>query len=170
MKVFKVVLYPVVVALLFAITISSCKTSSKSAQTDKQLSDSDSLFVSLDRSPCFGSCPTYTVNIYQSGYAIYKGKNAVSRLGTYEARFTRDQLKLFSEAAMDYRVDTLQSEYVDPFIADFPATYSSINLKGKQHTFKVSTDAPPESLTSFEAALERLIELPQWKKISDKAE
>ena len=95
---------------------------------------------------------------------------AVARIGTYEAQFTKEQMRMFTKAAMDNRVDTLQSEYINPYIADFPATYSSIVLKGKRHNFHISTDTPPEPLTDFETIVDRLLELGQWKKISDKSE
>ncbi len=148
-----------------------CKSRSKSATTSTQTTaDSDSLYLMLDQSPCFGMCPTFVVNIYKSGYALYIGKMSVDRIGTYEARFTKDQIKLFDQAVMDNRVDTLQSEYVNPYIADFPASYSSVVINGKRHTFHVSTDTPPESLAEFHKSITRLIELAQWKKISDKTE
>ena len=155
-----------VISLLLILFVC-CKTRNKSADTTAQTTDADSLFVSLDRSPCFGMCPTFTVNIFKSGYAIYKGKMEVPRIGTDEARFTKEQLKYFDAAAKDYRVDTLQSEYINRFIADYPASYSSIVIKGKRHTFHVSTDTPPENLAQFETTVERLIELAQWRKISD---
>ena len=154
---------------LIMILFVCCKTTSKSVEAENQNS-ADSLFVMLNQEPCFGTCPTFLVNVYKSGYAIYKGKKGVDRIGTYEAYFSKDQLKFFGEAAMDYRVDTLQSEYVNPYIADFPASYSSIVIKGKCHSFHISTDTPPPSLADFQETLKRLIELPEWKKISDKTE
>ena len=92
---------------LTLIIFIACKTRSKTSETPSQnrSNDLDSLFVSIDRSPCFGMCPTYLVNIYKSGYAIYKGKMAVARIGTYEAHFLKEQLKLFSNAAIENRVD-----------------------------------------------------------------
>ncbi len=166
----KIYFLPLLISLTFLL-FDGCKTRNKSASTSVQTAtDTDSLYLMLDQSPCFGMCPTFVVNIYKSGYAVYKGKMAVDRIGTYEARFTKDQIKLFDQAAMGNRVDTLQSEYVNPYIADFPASYSSIVINGKRHTFHVSTDTPPESLAEFHKIVTRLIELPQWKKISDKTE
>ena len=154
------------------ITLSSCKTRTAKVETVSEFSagDSDSVFVSLDHFPCFGMCPTFQFFLYGSGYALYKGKMEVKRIGTYEAHFTNEQMRMFSKVAIDNRVDTLQSEYVNPYIADFPATYSSVVIKGKRHSFHLSSEAPPEALTDFNTMVERLLELGQWKKISDKTE
>lgn len=160
-------------SLLFSITVLffvCCKTRSKSEAVINNSSDSDSLYLSLDKTPCFGRCPTYIVNIYKSGYAIYKGKLSVDRIGTYEARFTKDQLKMFEQAAIENRVDTLRSDYINPQIMDFPTTFTSVVMKGERHSFKLCTDEPPESLVEFNTTVERLIELGKWKKISDKTE
>lgn len=169
MRAFKIVWLPVFISVVLFVVLESCKTRSRSAETGMQ-NDADSLFVMLNQEPCFGTCPTFVVNVYKSGYAVYKGKKGVERVGTYEARFTRDQLKLFDQAAIEYRVDTLQSEYVNPYIADFPASYSSIVIKGKRHSFHISTDTPPQSLADFQETIKRLIEMPKWKKISDTTE
>lgn len=161
---------PHILLSLALIIVFSCKTrqSDSVADNDDMGDRKDSLFVSLDRSPCFGSCPTFVVYIYKSGYAIYEGKNAVTRIGQFETRFSKQQLQLFTNAAMEYRIDTLASEHVNPYIADFPASYSSVVLKGKRHSFHISTDTPPPSLTEFEKSVERLIEIPVWTKIEDK--
>ena len=162
-------IYYVILFFTAFILMDGCKarTAKNNVQSEFSANDSDSVFVSLNRFPCFGMCPTYKFFLYQNGYALYKGKMEVRRIGTYEAHFTKEQMRMFKDAAMQDRVDTLQSEYVNLQIADFPATYSSIVLNGKRHTFHVSTDTPPESLTHFEKTVERLLEMGDWKKISD---
>lgn len=174
MRVFKIAMLSICLSVVFIMMMASCKTrgvkNNSRASSEFAANDSDSVFVSLDRFPCFGMCPTYNFQLFNSGYALYKGKMEVARLGTYEARFTKEQMRMFIDAATEWRVDTLQGEYVNPQIADFPATWSSIVLKGKRHTFHVSTDTPPESVVGFEKSVERLLEIAEWKKISDKAE
>ena len=174
MQVLKMSFLGIVFAFFCLMVIESCKTreTKNNTQTSSEFAsmDSDSVFVSLDRFPCFGMCPTYKFMLYSSGYALYKGQMSVARIGTYEAHFTKEQMRMFTQDAMENRVDTLRSEYINPYIADFPATYSSIVLKGRRHTFRVSTDTPPESLTAFETTVERLLEVGKWEKISDKTE
>ncbi len=95
---------------------------------------------------------------------------SVDRIGTYETRFTNEQLKMFDQAGIENRVDTLRSDYINPQIMDFPVTVSSVVIKNERHIFKLCTDEPPESLVEFNTTVERLIELGNWVKISDKTE
>jgi len=73
-----------------ASALCSCKTKkveksetfqpqeSLAEQTDlkgEKVAPGDSLFVSLSRTPCYGRCPIYKLDIYDSGYSEYEGKH-----------------------------------------------------------------------------------------------
>ena len=45
--------------------------------------DYQSSFITLTRTPCFGSCPDYSVSIYGNGTALYEGRQFVKTVGNY---------------------------------------------------------------------------------------
>ena len=40
--------------------------------------------VTLERTPCFGYCPSYKVTLKSDGTIIYEGKKFVQMMGTYK--------------------------------------------------------------------------------------
>ena len=46
----------------------------------------DSLFFSIERTPCFGACRAYSIKIYRSGFATYEGRMNVDLMGTHSTR------------------------------------------------------------------------------------
>ena len=74
--------------LFSALLFFSCKT--KKEQIEDVIEETvfvagneqDSLFVTLERTPCFGKCPVYTVSIYNKGFVRFIGKKDVEPLGS----------------------------------------------------------------------------------------
>ena len=72
--------------IIIAITLTlSCKSKEKMSQSNSSVADTI-LLASIERTPCFGKCPTYKISIYQSGYVIYEGKQHVKNIGLFSLR------------------------------------------------------------------------------------
>ena len=42
-------------------------------------------FLAMRRTPCYGKCPTYKLNIFSNGDIIYQGIRFVEKLGLYKS-------------------------------------------------------------------------------------
>lgn len=133
----------------------------QTSQTGK-VDASDSLFASLDRGYCFGKCPVYTVKIYNSGYAVYEGKDNVDMVGTYTTRFTKDQLATLTKTAKEINYMSLNDVYDSP-VTDLPSHISSIVIDGKRKEVKRRHNYP-ESILVFEKQIDALVSEAKWTR------
>jgi hypothetical protein len=53
----------------------------------------DSLFFSMERTPCFGQCKAYRINVYRSGYATFEGRSNVELEGMHFGHVGLDTLE-----------------------------------------------------------------------------
>ena len=71
---------------LFFLIVSSCKLTSTTYYSKSLNSNSEELstdktkIISLEKTACFGTCPIFTINIFNNGEVIYYGKKFVKKL------------------------------------------------------------------------------------------
>ena len=44
--------------------------------------------VLMGRGACYGTCPVYTMEVFENGTLVYNGKNFVDKLGFYEKKIS----------------------------------------------------------------------------------
>ncbi|HLU87561.1 MAG TPA: DUF6438 domain-containing protein [Taishania sp.] len=126
----------------------------------------DSLFASLERSACFGTCPVYSVNIYSSGYAEYVGTLNTKMIGTYSTTFSKEQLNSLVETANAINYMSLDDVYDTKGITDLPSHISSIVIN-KQRKVVTRRHNYPDGIIVFEKKIDELVESADWKKLRD---
>lgn len=122
---------------------------------------SDSLFASLARGFCFGTCPVYEVKIYKSGFATYEGKANTDMIGTFTARFSKEQLASLTKVAKQINYASFEDVYDNPNITDLPEHTSSIVIEGKRKQVKRRI-GHPQSILVFEKQIDELVSEAQW--------
>ena len=127
--------------------------------------ENDSLFASIERTPCYGRCPTYKISIYKSGYVIYEGIRFVDRLGTYSTHISEKQIKAIISKAGEIGYFDLNEIYDSP-VTDLPSTITYLSVKGQKKTIKNRVRGP-ETLKEYEKYFDALFEDAEWKKIED---
>ena len=157
--------------LLFtAIMLDACSASrqparkeKKESNTESKIASRDSLYASIERTPCFGRCPTYKLRIYQSGYATYEGIRFVEKEGIYETHFTKDELKQIADKAKEIGYFDLDDEYDSP-VTDFPSTITSLNKGGNKKSIK-NRHHGPDILRNYEKFLDELAAGKKWSMV-----
>lgn len=158
---------------IFSLTFilnESC-TSSKPAITQKSEKEnysnpSDSLFFSMERTPCYGKCPVYKVNIYRSGHASFEAiRNVADKNGIYKTTFTKEEMKMISDKAEEIKYFEMEIEYDSP-VTDLPSVITSLNFNDKKKTIRDRHKGPPE-LRQFEKLAEEIINGKGWEKIGE---
>lgn len=124
-----------------------------------------SLFASISKSPCYGTCPVYEMKIYSDGTVEYEGKRNVERIGKYSATISEEQMQKFITVANEINYFKLEDKYDSP-ITDVPSTTTTLTVNGSTKSVYRRADYPNKIL-SFEALFEDLFELLEWKKVDD---
>ena len=128
-----------IIYLLFICSISSCSfftTTSTNKQEDKNI------VISLEKTPCFGSCPIYKIFIFQDGTAIYHGIRFVDNLGeyTFETKLASISQNIINKS-LEINFDSIkEDEYFNTNIQDLPSTIITIN----NHTVKYNEGSSKE--------------------------
>lgn len=121
----------------------------------------DSLFFRMERTPCFGQCPTYTVNIYASGWALMEGKQFFDYTGFYTTKFSESDLIQIEKLAMMNGYPKMENVYDAP-VTDLPSTTTIVQSENINHWVYNRMNSPDE-LRNFEREMETRIKDKQWK-------
>lgn len=137
---------------------------SPSALPFPEIKDWDSVRISLHRTSCFGSCPSYQLTISSDGSVVYEGDAYVQYCGEYRGHIQRDVVvqlvQLFKNA--DY-FNTFDRYAVNA--SDLPTSITSIAFDDKS---KSVTDyggplvGMPEDVSAVATAIDRLAGPKVW--------
>jgi hypothetical protein len=118
--------------------------------------------VSLERGPCFGACPVYTVAVSADGSVLYNGIDFVLVEGSQEASLTPEEVSVIFQAVMEADFFVLQDRY-EVSASDLPSTTTTVTMNG--HTKSVyhyglgcgtDLDLAPAGLCQLEALMEAI--------------
>ncbi|MBZ0205538.1 MAG: DUF6438 domain-containing protein [Flavobacteriales bacterium] len=132
--------------------------------TPTKLGD-DSVFFSIERTACFGTCPTYKLTIMQDGSATYVGRRFAEREGRYTGHVdaaTMNALKEEAEARGFYAMD----DVYDRAVTDLPSVIIRVHADhgDKQVVGRVGT---PQAFKNFTVRAEELLSKVEWTKVGD---
>ena len=106
----------------------------------------------MDKNPCFGTCPYYTIIIYEKGYASFEGKKDVEKMGFHKKKLTKKEYEGIKHAFESNNFFELKDNYPSN-VPDLPKTTITYNKGDKS---KVVT-GDELSLPSIVKALDKLL-------------
>lgn len=124
---------------------------------------SDSLFFKIERTSCFGRCPTYDISVFKSGYVIYHGKRNVDLIGFFESRVSQNDMDSILKKANQINFFKLNDRY-DGNMTDVPSTIMLIQY---DDNIKVVVDRVkgPQELKQFEMEMDNLLLKLDYKEL-----
>ncbi len=122
----------------------------------------DSLILRLQRTPCFGQCPVYTLNVYSSGLAVLEGKRFFDHIGTFKGQFTPADFSQIMDAASDAGFFQMNHVYDAP-VTDLPSTTLIIRTESAEHWTYNRMNSPDE-LRALETTVEEMIKGKAWEE------
>lgn len=126
----------------------------------EMLINNDSLFASIERTPCYGTCPHYSIKIYKSGLVIYEGKRFVNKEGKHKAFLSNDKLLEIDKYAIELGYYNLKDRYEDQ-VTDLPSCTTRLNgSKADKSVFHYGKG--PDALVKFEKYLDGLFARKEW--------
>lgn len=140
--------------ILTLLLFQSCKTTKEFSElTSKDIK------IKMTTGACFGSCPVFTLSVYDGGYAHFKGDRFTKMDGKWLKKMKKDDYTKLADIFAASSFDSFQDEY-ESELADLPMvriTYNSKTVAGK--------DGRPESLLTLQRMLEKIINNDGWTQL-----
>ena len=141
-------------------------THGETAVLNKIIGDSLSnaeVLYSIEKTPCFGTCPVFEMRIYQNGEVIYRGVRHVEQIGVFEAQLSKTTMDLLAQQVLKSSFATLADIYPEHGyrIPDFPETITHVRIDDQLRKVVNNHDAP-RALIEFESLLMRIVDQLEW--------
>jgi hypothetical protein len=125
----------------------------------------DSLAFKIQRTACFGACPSYELTIYESGFVTYEGRSHVERIGKHTVQVPPGTLEKLVKEAEAKGFFEMKPEYDRP-VTDLPSTIITVRKNGDTKQVKGRVDIPQAFKDLVAYAEEILFALP-WKPVAE---
>ena len=118
--------------------------------------------IRMERSPCFGKCPSYVITIQSNGALQYEGRNNAPFTGKRTAKLTPAQTKKLFKQFEQQKLKSLKSVY--PVIAsDLPHLHYTFHWGKKSKTVK-NAELGPAYLKRFADDIDALVKGLHWSR------
>ncbi len=170
--------------ILFAIILTSASISCKSSKNVTETSSDNieateasttvttekevtlierTVFATIHRGACYGSCPTYKMTIYSDRSVEYEGIRAVELIGKYTSTISQKEYDQFIETAEFIEYMNLEDVYDGP-ITDIPGTRTSIVIEGvRKEVYR--RYQYPKRILKFEELFDNVMKSATWGKV-----
>jgi len=146
--------YLIVFVLLYMV---SCTGTTK-------ISD-DQLLIQLEKTPCFGKCPVYTIQIDQKGNGLFKGVENTDYQGLYSFRLSKKQLEQLETSFKQSGFFEMEDTY-HAYVSDLPTIYLTYQAAGGVKKKIMDYYGAPQELKDLERQIETLVLSQKMKKIN----
>ena len=160
-RVMKSILY-----FLLCLTLVACNVPTPAQPTPTP--DYSTLVVTMERTPCFGTCPVYQLTIRGDGSVAYQGEMFVAVEGAQTAAISAEQIQALVTAIEAADFFSLADDYSAP-ATDLPSTIISVTFNGQSKQVNhygvcglADIDAAPKGLCDLEKTIDDVTDAAQW--------
>lgn len=129
-----------------------------------QIRDWTSLRITLERSLCYGTCPSYSVQISGDGNVVFHGQDCVSHPGEHKARIAGADVARLVQKFQDADYFSLRSDYTAQ-ITDNPRYRTGIVFDGKSKSvgdYAGGLAGMPRAVSALEDAIDNAAGTQRW--------
>jgi ankyrin repeat protein len=126
--------------------------------------DWKSVRITLERTECFGSCPSYRVELRGDGTVLYEGRYFVAIEGQHRATVAQENVRDLVKEFRDADYYSLPDEYITN-VTDSPTYLTSITIDGRLKTVKDYVGLEmgmPTAVSDLEKSIDRLAGTERW--------
>ncbi len=145
--------------LLIASVLMASKCKRDGGETNSELTADSS--VTISKTGCFGTCPTYSFTIDGTGKGKYSGTRFVLVSGEKEKQFTDEETNRLFQAFAEADYWSYEDRYSDDRIADLPSTYLTYTHGGQTKKIRLEYQFP-EKLAELSQMTESLANSEYW--------
>lgn len=128
--------------------------------------------ITLERTRCYGMCPSYKITISADGSVIFEGRHFVKETGIAKSTISEEQLRELLAAFEEINYFRLRDRYEDDgdgcvgVVTDHPSAFTSIRIHGKSKSVKHYLGCRGvqglEELKKLEDAIDAAVNSAQW--------
>ena len=144
---------------------SEISESNENRLTFDNIAKDDSLFASISKGYCYGTCPVYKMKIYNNGLVELEGIRNIDLIGAFTTKLSKEQMIAFIEKAKAINYMELDDVYDNKNVTDLPAATTSIVIDGKRKQVK-RRHGYPRSILAFEKLFEDLLTTQKWVTVN----
>ncbi|QLH10853.1 DUF6438 domain-containing protein [Nitrosarchaeum sp. AC2] len=116
---------------------------------------SNDVIISLERTPCYGPCPVYSVTVFENGSVIYEGKQHVENIGIYQYGISTRDTKKIIDKFYEINYFSLNDRY-EIGSTDHPTVITSFRNESYEKIVSNYGDAGPSRLHELEIMVDDL--------------
>jgi hypothetical protein len=156
-------------ALLALTLLAGCGRRSSEVPTP-EADSSTTTMVTLERGPCFGTCPVYRVSLDGEGRVDFVGTRFVSREGADTSRVAPDQVGRLVDSLDAAGYFALADQYVPDspacgrYATDAPTVTTSVQSNGRSKTVRHDHGCAgaPAALAGMERLIDSIAGTARW--------
>jgi len=119
--------------------------------------------ITLERTPCFGHCPSYVVKVTSDGDVDYEGRVFAPRQGHFSAKIAAKEFKALADKAKAIGFFGLEDRY-DRLATDLPSAITTVVQGDKKKRIADYGRSGPESLQRFVKMIDEVVnKATDWK-------
>ena len=158
------------VTVLLPFVLIAIAFTSPSTQRPDSIAQSDAkLEITLERTGCYGTCPSYVVTLKGDGNVEYEGRDNVKMKGRQHGTVKTEVLKSLIDEFERAGFMTITEDYSHEkckcgFCTDMPSAITRLSKNGAAHTVNhyYGCRCAPRTLFSLEAAIDKAANVEQW--------
>ncbi len=148
---------------------SEATTENSSATKNEALKETtpteESLFLTMERTPCFGECPSYKISISSTGNVTYEGFRFAPKEGKHTKKLSTTQLNEIQSQIDALKIFDMEDKYDSP-VTDIPSVHLLIVYNNQKKKILDRVNGPKE-LKQFEKLIDHLVIDDELKKVED---
>ena len=94
---------------------------------------SNDVVITLERTPCFGTCPVYTISIFEDGTVTYEGERNVTVTGSQTSEIPPETVAAMVAAFVEAGYFDWDEAYDTQTVSDLPTVITSVMFDGTLH-------------------------------------
>lgn len=126
----------------------------------------DEVLATLERTPCFGRCPVYTVTVYRDGRVAWDGRQNVGDQGARTAQLPPEKVQALVQAFRDAHFFELKHQQTGRYTTDMAGAVLTFRDGGQVRSIKDYHGDPgwPPELRKLEDTFDALVGTSRWVK------
>jgi hypothetical protein len=165
-------LIPVAIAAMALGTACRTATPPVVASAPVVLDSAATWWITMERGPCFGTCPVYALRIAATGDVEYEGRRFVETMGLAHDRIPADELASFRAAVARIDFGAIAPLYIDgeaacaQYVTDMPSAVVTITSGASTKTIRhdFGCGGAPPALRAFEASIDSVTHVTRWTR------
>lgn len=157
---------------LCAVALSACGTGSAVADSSAAVSNTAPLptRVTLERRPCYGTCPVYRLAVSEDGLVTFEGLQHVDSIGRFTGRIDARRVAELARAFQEHGYFALDDRYAEgdancrPYAMDAPTVITSITTGdlSKRIEHDLGCAGAPQRLHDLERRIDEIVGTSRW--------